>query len=207
MSKKVVLIGLACILVAAGIIAVWKLDLFSDHEPSELAKEVEGDGIDIIVYGNLKNIDNITCRTIDSLSKESIRTDNRNQHHCLAIYDPEGNLPLGQTELSEVREMCLNEYLDMIYIGDAFSKFQEAGFFTSCEEDDPMGFNFGGYQYHLTGNPYTFNGEAWVDPAQPDTFHNNPFLGWFYSAGDTKKARKDAEDVWGWIYDFCLMSH
>lgn len=202
MKKIMIILGILVLAIASGV-GVWCFVQSRESEVSDEAKKVAGEGIDIIVFGNLEALDGVPCRYVEELTDSSLETDNPNQHHLIVLYDVNSELNLTEATLSLIRKKCLDDCYDMIYFGTRLSLFEDAQFFSHEEFDDPVGFFYCGYQFHESGNPYTFNGEAWINPDEPDTYYNNPFIGLFY--GDNpKKDRADSETVWYWICEFAL---
>ena len=207
--KKLFVWGiLSCVFLCAFFFLAWYLydSNKADEYLKTLAQKADGNEMDIIVYGNLKDTKKATInfRRTECLNQESIEGFSPNSYHLVILSDIDGKLSISDEELILLREYCESKHYDMFYVGEAhMEQMVRCGFDTKVLPGE-CSLYFCGYQFK-NGCPYTFNGESWINPEEPDTYYANPYI-WLtdIKEEDLEEFQNDSSKLWELILELTV---
>lgn len=206
--KKTYLIIAGVVLFVSLCVLVAYFNLFwkKNDALNELAQKIEGYGADVVVIGEIESVKSVDIpfRRIVNIDEMSLSGVNEKCFHLIVLSDLDGGLNVSNEQLKLIRDLCMNKYYCMLYLGEKhMSQLVECGFDTMVIPDEHAIF-FNGYQLR-NGNPYKFNGESWIRDDEPDTFYANPFIVLCTkTAEDMKVFKREPEKLWEFILDIAL---
>lgn len=99
---------------------------------------------DIVLYG--EEIDfrsELNYRTIETLSKETLISDEKYEYTFLVINDRQGNVKLTDEKIKELKILVDEMNISFYYIGQQYlSNLKEAGFYSNVFNDDYHGIGY-----------------------------------------------------------------
>lgn len=99
---------------------------------------------DIILYG--EEIDfrsELNYRTIETLSKESLTSDEKYEYTFLIINDRQGNVKMTDEKIKELKILVDEMNISFYYIGQQYlSNLKDAGFYSNAFNDDYNGIGY-----------------------------------------------------------------
>lgn len=99
---------------------------------------------DIILYG--EEIDfrsELNYRTIETISKESLTSDEKYEYTFLVINDRQGTIKLTDEKIKELKILVDEMDISFYYIGQQYlSNLKEAGFYSNVYNDDYYGIGY-----------------------------------------------------------------